>query len=157
MIPTTHFDETTSPYQMTETARYWEQKARDAEEGYNTLLQDHTILKDERDALAAHVECLTNDIMELIESSEGVYGLHLNGDPAAWNELLAGGRFEGWLMVLSEAPATSLANHRARIQRETCDRLAAALRLHGLTEAEELVNAIGETVHQQAEESLDAQ
>jgi hypothetical protein len=36
------------------------------------------------------------DFLELVEASEGVYGLHQNGDPAPWGELLAGGRFEDW-------------------------------------------------------------
>jgi regulator of replication initiation timing len=39
----------------------------------------------------------------LIDESEGVYGLHLNGDEAPWDELLPGGRFEGWLCSFSEA------------------------------------------------------
>jgi len=38
----------------------------------------------------------------LIENSNGVYGLHLNGDNAPWDELLARGRFEEWLKDLSE-------------------------------------------------------
>jgi hypothetical protein len=34
------------------------------------------------------------DITGLMQESEGVAGLHLNGDLAAWDELLPGGRFE---------------------------------------------------------------
>lgn len=37
-----------------------------------------------------------DDWLELTTQSEGVYGLHQNGDPAPWPELLAGGRFEEW-------------------------------------------------------------
>lgn len=40
---------------------------------------------------------LVQDLGELIDNSRGVYGLHLNGDPAPWEELTAGGRFEAWL------------------------------------------------------------
>lgn len=37
---------------------------------------------------------LLTDIHGLIDESSGVYGLHLNGDPSPWDELLPGGRFE---------------------------------------------------------------
>jgi len=46
---------------------------------------------------------LVFDLRELMDSSEGVEGLHLNGDVARWNSLTEGGRFEGWLMSLDEA------------------------------------------------------
>lgn len=36
-------------------------------------------------------------VQDLINNSYGVAGLHLNGDVAPWDELLEGGRFEGWL------------------------------------------------------------
>ena len=36
-------------------------------------------------------------VSELIRNSEGVAGLHKNGDIAPWDELLSGGHFEGWL------------------------------------------------------------
>ncbi len=36
-------------------------------------------------------------IRSLINDSEGVQGLHLNGDLAPWDELEQGGRFEDWL------------------------------------------------------------
>lgn len=38
----------------------------------------------------------------LINESKGVYGLHLNGDPSPWEELLEGGRFEEWLIKFSK-------------------------------------------------------
>lgn len=37
---------------------------------------------------------LVDEIDSLIGESTGVYGLHQNGDPAPWHELLAGGRFQ---------------------------------------------------------------
>ena len=40
-------------------------------------------------------------VRELIDSSHGVYGLHLNGDLSPWDELLAGGSFEEWLFDFS--------------------------------------------------------
>ena len=52
-----------------------------------------------RDAL----EGLVEDLDELITQSGGVYGLHLNGDPAPWSDLLAGGKYEEWLCQLEEA------------------------------------------------------
>jgi len=42
-------------------------------------------------------------IRDLINDSEGVAGLHRNGDIAPWDELLAGGRFEEWLLDFSIA------------------------------------------------------
>ena len=52
-----------------------------------------------RDAL----EGLVEDLDELITQSGGVYGLHLNGDPAPWSDLLAGGKYEEWLEQLEIA------------------------------------------------------
>jgi hypothetical protein len=40
------------------------------------------------------VSGLVDDIECLIDESEGVYGMHLNGDPSPWSELESGGRFE---------------------------------------------------------------
>jgi hypothetical protein len=39
----------------------------------------------------------------LIGNSDGVSGLHLNGDDAPWDSLRTGGRFESWLMALDDA------------------------------------------------------
>ena len=39
----------------------------------------------------------------LMNESEGVSGLHLNGDIAPWDELRAGGRYEGWLLDFDKA------------------------------------------------------
>ena len=46
---------------------------------------------------------LTSSLEALISESDGVYGLHKNGDPAPWGELLAEGRFEDWLRALAAA------------------------------------------------------
>ena len=42
-------------------------------------------------------------VQALISDSYGVAGLHLNGDVASWDDLLAGGRFEDWLGDFSRA------------------------------------------------------
>jgi cell division protein YceG involved in septum cleavage len=44
---------------------------------------------------------------DLISQSSGVYGLHLNGDPSPWSELLPGGQFEEWLLAFEKARALS--------------------------------------------------
>lgn len=44
-----------------------------------------------------------DSVTTLISDSQGVYGLHLNGDPAPWLELIEGGRFEEWLVEFSQA------------------------------------------------------
>ena len=38
-----------------------------------------------------------NAVSALIDESQGVGGLHMNGDFAPWSELRTGGRFETWL------------------------------------------------------------
>lgn len=42
-------------------------------------------------------------VASLIDESEGVAGLHLNGDLAPWSELRTGGRFEEWLVDFDAA------------------------------------------------------
>jgi hypothetical protein len=42
-------------------------------------------------------------VRTLMNNSEGVSGLHMNGDVAPWDELLEGGRFEEWLIEFSKA------------------------------------------------------
>lgn len=66
-----------------------------------------TTAKDEAiDELVAGIIKLQGAITDLINDSEGVYGLHLNGDPAPWVELTLGGRFEEWIgLPLDEADA----------------------------------------------------
>jgi len=62
-------------------------------------------------SLVDALEKLVGSIDELIGSSEGVFGLHLNGDSSPWNELTEGGQFEDWLIDLETARAAlSLAN-----------------------------------------------
>ena len=53
-----------------------------------------------RDALTSVI----GEVDDLIGESSGVYGLHLNGDPSPWGEVVAGGRFER-LGALEEARA----------------------------------------------------
>ena len=43
------------------------------------------------------------DIEALVRQSEGVAGLHLNGDVAPWADLLPGGRYEAWLATVADA------------------------------------------------------
>ena len=42
-------------------------------------------------------------VASLIDESNGVGGLHLNGDFAPWCELRTGGRFEEWLVAFDDA------------------------------------------------------
>lgn len=52
--------------------------------------------------LVVALEGLLRDVQDLMAGSEGVTGLHLNGDVAPWSELDEGGRFER-LSHMSEA------------------------------------------------------
>jgi hypothetical protein len=57
----------------------------------------------ERDRYRQRMQTLVDDVDALISDSDGVAGLHRNGDLAPWSELTAGGRFETWLGSLEEA------------------------------------------------------
>lgn len=57
------------------------------------------------DELLEALRHLVRSVDDLIAESEGVYGLHLNGDPASWDSLTEGGRFEAWLIELERARA----------------------------------------------------
>lgn len=53
--------------------------------------------------LLEKLQRLVEDLDSLIASSDGVAGLHRNGDVAEWCELTSGGQFEKWLSSLDEA------------------------------------------------------
>jgi len=42
-------------------------------------------------------------VASLMDESQGVGGLHMNGDFAPWSELRTGGRFEEWLVAFDDA------------------------------------------------------
>lgn len=42
-------------------------------------------------------------VISLMDSSDGVSGLHLNGDVATWGELCRGGEYEAWLGAFSDS------------------------------------------------------
>jgi hypothetical protein len=47
-----------------------------------------------------------DSVQFLIDSSSGIYGLHINGDKSPWEELLQGGFYDVWLgLPISEAQA----------------------------------------------------
>lgn len=48
----------------------------------------------ENKRLLSVLQGLAGEVLDLISESDGVAGLHLNGDLAPWGELVAGGRFE---------------------------------------------------------------
>jgi cell division protein FtsB len=72
-------------------------------------------LREERDQLKAQVNGMKQAIDDLVRNSEGVAGLHQNGDVAPWDELLTGGRFDEWLCVLDDTPQQCLATHDAEV------------------------------------------
>ena len=63
-----------------------------------------TVIEDPRDKVIALCEAALTEVQDLIGETSGVYGLHLNGDNAPWNEIEQGGRFER-LTTLPEALA----------------------------------------------------
>lgn len=70
------------------------------------VLSELEHLQKENEKLKAAV----NAVVDLIDSSTGVSGLHQNGDVADWDSILAGGHFEEWLIDLSEAINADYAN-----------------------------------------------
>ena len=64
-------------------------------------LRDRARLTAERDArqadLAKAAIAALHDIDDLVANSEGVSGLHMNGDMAPWSEIMDGGAFGAWL------------------------------------------------------------
>lgn len=67
---------------------------RDMADRIDAFLADPTV---PRDTLTGLALSLVQDIDELIGSSEGVAGLHMNGDVAPWSSLTEGGEFGAWL------------------------------------------------------------
>lgn len=51
----------------------------------------------------AHAIAALRAIEGLIHDSDGVVGLHLNGDIAYWEDLRTGGQFEEWLYDVDNA------------------------------------------------------
>lgn len=47
-------------------------------------------------------DMLKGSVHDLVDSSEGVAGLHLNGDVAPWGDLMEGGDYETWLLPLTD-------------------------------------------------------
>ena len=52
----------------------------------------------ERDQRCQVLEAGLTAVSTLMNESDGVAGLHRNGDVAPWSELRTGGRFESWLL-----------------------------------------------------------
>jgi len=50
----------------------------------------------------------------LMNESQGVFGLHLNGDLSPWDELRTVGRFESWLSKFDQALAIAQSDHVSR-------------------------------------------
>jgi len=82
------------------TLEYWQEVAEAVTGDARKLRAELAALRIRAEQAEAEVERLRKGIAAisaLIADSSGVYGLHLNGDPAPWDELLSGGRFEEWL------------------------------------------------------------
>lgn len=49
------------------------------------------------------LEAGLQSVLDLIDETHGVDGLHMNGDFAHWGTLRTGGRFEEWLLPFDDA------------------------------------------------------
>ena len=66
-------------------------------------------------------------VASLMDESQGVGGLHMNGDFAPWSELRTGGRFEEWLVAFDDALNAARSSNPSRQPRES-----ASVGLHGV-------------------------
>ncbi len=69
------------------------------------LATKETLLKriDQLESEVSTLNAAITNVADLIDNSDGVLGLHQNGDIAGWDELLEGGHFEEWLIDFSKA------------------------------------------------------
>lgn len=63
---------------------------------------------------AMALRTLVDDLDDLIANSEGVAGLHVNGDIAPWRDLTMGGQYQEWLASLEAARETLSALDKAQ-------------------------------------------
>lgn len=54
-------------------------------------------------SLLSALSTLVDDVNALVSESEGVAGLHRNGDVAPWVDLLPGGQYGEWLAGMERA------------------------------------------------------
>ena len=83
----------------------WLQRTADLLTDGNTqtprLSRTAEVLQRQAEELAV-LRQLAEEILALVSESDGVAGLHLNGEVAPWDELLPGGRFERLTSLPSE-------------------------------------------------------
>lgn len=63
------------------------------------LAHRDTVIAELLEALEELKQC----VCDLVADSDGVAGLHLNGDLAHWHELMPGGMYEEWLLPVEKA------------------------------------------------------
>ena len=79
-------------------------KAEEVAAVFNAPEADRSVFKAAPDLLEA-LERLLHDVSDLAANSEGVAGLHMNGNVADWGSLLPGGEFGAWLASIDAARA----------------------------------------------------
>lgn len=77
----------------------------DIKEAAQIIAARDTAIRAESAALLKMCEEALEAVESLIKESDGVYGLHLNGSPAPWDELRTGAYFEEWLLPFDKALA----------------------------------------------------
>ena len=75
-----------------------------------------------------HLRKVVEAIDNLASESQGVAGLHLNGDLAPWDDLFSGGRCEEWLMCVDDARGFLAKNSELRAVEAAAPALLAALK-----------------------------
>jgi hypothetical protein len=85
----------------------WCADVRRGGEAGHRLYESIEQLKEQLLAAESDAAAMRKAFDDLVAESDGVAGLHLNGEVVPWADLCAGGRYEAWCGVFSHAPATT--------------------------------------------------
>ena len=77
--------------------RFWANKAREMASKFDAMRASEATAVVRVGRLTDAAAHVLHDIDELAANSEGVAGLHMNGNVAEWSEIMDGGAFGAWL------------------------------------------------------------
>lgn len=95
------------------------------------------------DEVVNALRALRKDIDDLVNQSQGVAGLHMNGDVAEWDSLLPGGTFGAWLASVEDADAVLARVDQPDPVHELIEMLSAAENEEGVTVFDHTPEEIG--------------
>ena len=80
-----------------ERVRVLERECRLTQAQVDRMLVNSTKMDANITTLTEAAARVLHDIDDIVANSEGVAGLHMNGEVAEWHSLMSGGSFEAWL------------------------------------------------------------